>query len=84
MSISSIQFMAIELTRLGVGILILLFHRQIADYILEQERAIVGLFRQRGLSLPCPSTEGARTIYFCMGAFVALYECGRIWLQLHP
>jgi hypothetical protein len=77
------DFMAIELTRLGVGLLILLFHRQIADYILEQERVIVGLFRQRGLRLPCPTTEGARTIYFCLGAFVALYEIARIWLQLH-
>ncbi len=83
MSLSTIQFMAIELARLGVGLLILLFHRQIADYILAQERMIVGLFRQRGLNMWCPSTESARNIYFCLGAFVALYEIVRIWLQLN-
>lgn len=82
MSLFTIQFMALELTRLGVGLLILLFHRQIADYILAQERVIVGLFRQRGLRLWCPTTEGARNIYFCLGAFIALYEIVRIWLQI--
>ncbi len=79
------QWMAIEFTRLGIGLFILLFHRQIADYILEQERSLVVLFRQRGVPLPAaPSTETGRNIYFGLGAFVVLYEMARIWLALHP
>ncbi len=75
--------MAIELTRMGVGLLILLFHRQIADYILEQERSLVVIFRQRGVPLPAaPSTETARNIYFWIGAFVVLFQILRIWLSL--
>ena len=76
--------MAIELARMGLGLLILLFHRQIADYILEQERSLVVLFRQRGVPLPAaPSTATGRNIYFCLGAFVVLYQIARIWLALH-
>jgi hypothetical protein len=76
--------MAIELTRLAFGLLLLCFHRSIADYILIQERALVVLFRQRGIPLPsAPGTETARNIYFLLGAFVVLYQLARIWLALH-
>ncbi len=61
------------------------FHKTIADYILEQERALVTLFRERGLPLPAaPSTEASRNIYFLLGAFVAVFQIVRIWLlQAH-
>jgi hypothetical protein len=69
---------------MAVGLLILVFHRQIADYVLEQERSLVILFRQRGIPLPAaPSTDMSRNIYFCMGAFVVLYQIARIWLTLN-
>jgi hypothetical protein len=77
--------MAIELTRLAVGLLLLFFHRPIADYILVQERALVVLFRQRGVPLPItPGTETVRNIYFILGTFVVLYQLARIWLTLNP
>jgi hypothetical protein len=83
-SIPSIGLMSIELTRMGIGLLILLFHRQIADYILEQERWLVVMFRQRGVPLPAvPSPETGRNIYFGIGTFVVLYQMCRIWLTLH-
>ena len=75
--------MAIDLARMGVGLLILLFHRRIADYVLEQERWLVVMFRQRGIPLPAaPTTETGRNIYFCLGTFVVLFQILRIWLAL--
>ena len=75
--------MAIELTRMGAGLLILVFHRQIADYIMEHERSLVVAFRQCGVPLPAaPSTETARNIYFFIGVFVVLFQIVRIWQSL--
>jgi hypothetical protein len=77
--------MFVELTRLACGLLILTFHRQIADWIMGHERALVLLFRQRGVPVPAaPTTEMGRNIYFLVGTFVVLYEIVRIWLLLHP
>jgi hypothetical protein len=76
--------MAIELTRMVVGFIILLFHRQISDWVLEQERRTVVIFRQQGVPLPAPlTTETSRNLYFCLGTFVVLYQIVRIWLTLH-
>lgn len=81
----TIQFMIVEFTRLACGLIILTFHRQIADWIMEHERALVLLFRQRGVPVPAaPTTEMGRNIYFLVGTFVVVYEMVRIWLMLHP
>jgi hypothetical protein len=84
-TLPTIQFMAIELTRLALGFVILLFHRPIADFILERDRQLVVLFRQRGVPLPqAPTTETGRDIYFVIGTFIILYEIARIWMMLPP
>ena len=84
MSAASMQLMSVEITRLFLGLLIALFHKPIADYILEHERSLVILFRQRGLAVPAtPSTETVRTVYFFIGIFVALFEIARIWITVH-
>lgn len=84
MSAASMQVMVVEVTRLLLGLMIALFHRPIADYILEQERSLVILFRQRGVAFPAtPSTETVRTVYFFIGIFVAVFEIVRIWVTLH-
>lgn len=81
---NTISLMIVELTRLLLGLLIALFHRPIADYVLVQERALVVAFRERGLRLPAaPTTETARTVYFMIGIGLALYEICRIWMMLH-
>jgi hypothetical protein len=78
------QDMIMELTRLMFGILLLGFHRQVADFVVYHETILVGLLRERGLSFPAaPSTDTARNIYFGIGMFVVLYEFARIWLMLH-
>ena len=79
------QAMLLELSRLGIGLLMLMFHRQIADFVMERERTLVVLARQRGLPLPpAPTTEMGRNIYFCIGTVVVLYQMLRIWLSIHP
>lgn len=75
--------MMLEFSRLAVGLLILVFHRQIADYVMHHERLLVGLFRARGVMVPdTPSTETARNIYFGIGLFIVLVEMARIWMTL--
>ncbi len=76
--------MLLEFARLVLGLAIMMFHRQIADYILEQERSLVLLFRQRGFPLPAtPSTNTMRNIYFLMGSFVVAFQVLRIWMKIH-
>jgi hypothetical protein len=83
MRFSTIHLVTLEFTRLLIGLMIACFHRPIADYILEQERSLVAIFRQRGLPLPnAPTTETGRNIYFGIGIFIVLFEVARIWLAL--
>jgi hypothetical protein len=75
--------MPLEFFKLGVGLFIALFHRQIADYIIEQERVLVVLLRQRGVMVPAAVTRNtAYNIYFSLGMFTAAYEIVRIWYLL--
>jgi hypothetical protein len=72
----------LEVARLLMGLLIAAFHRPIADYVLERERATVILFRQRGFPLPnAPTTEQGRTVYFCLGIAIASVELLRMYLM---
>jgi hypothetical protein len=76
-------FMALEFTRLLLGLALAYFHRPIADYVVERERALVVLFRQRGVLVPAaPTTAAARNLYFGLGIFVVLFELARIYLAL--
>jgi hypothetical protein len=77
--------MYVELTRLMLGLLIALFHRPLADFMLRQERSLVVMFRQRGVPYPAtPTTETTRNVYFGIGIGLAMYELVRIWMLLHP
>ncbi len=72
----------IEVARLLLGLMIAFFHKPIADFMMERERATVLLFRQRGFPLPpAPSTEQARTLYFFIGIAVASVELLRMYLM---
>jgi len=77
--------MALEVTRLLFGLLLLAFHRQVADFVLEQDRLLIVMFRRRGLTLPSAlSTETARNVYFGLGLLVVAIEALRIWTLLNP
>jgi hypothetical protein len=72
-----------EFCKIAVGIAVMLFHRQIADYLVEQERSLVVVFRQRGVPVPAaPTTEMGRNIYFGIGAFIVSFQIVRIFLLL--
>jgi hypothetical protein len=79
-----LPLMLSELMRLMLGFLIAAFHRQIADWVMKQERVLVIAFRQRGIPAPILSEEGARNIYFGLGIFIILIEMARIWGLTHP
>jgi hypothetical protein len=76
--------MAVELaqmlTGLFLGLVITVFHRPIANFMLRQERALDMLFRSRGLRLPPPPSESqAHNIYFLLGITLSVVQLGRLW-----
>jgi hypothetical protein len=72
--------MAIEIARLCVGLLIVAFHKRIADFVIERERSLVISFRSRGLPLPAAlRTQTAHNLYFGIGMFIVLVE----WLRIY-
>jgi len=76
--------MAVEITRLVLGVLIAIFHRPLAAKIMEQERALDGFFRNRGISLPAPPSDAvAQNLYFGIGIFICLLEAGRLWFSAY-
>lgn len=74
--------MLLEFWRLGFGLLVVVFHREIADYILRHEESLVALFRSRGMPMPLLSRETIRNVYFLLGISIAVLEILRIWLTL--
>jgi hypothetical protein len=66
-----------------LGAAIALFHRPVADFMLQQERELDMVFRSRGVKLPPPPTQSvAQDLYFCLGVMLALFEMLRLWLLL--
>jgi hypothetical protein len=77
--------MLAEISRLLLGLMIALFHRPFADFMLRQERVLVVIFRERGVPYPAtPTTETGRNVYFGIGILLAMFELIRIWMLLHP
>ena len=73
--------MLLELVRLVLGLILAMFHRPVSDFILEQDRALAGLVRSRGIPIPAPlTTETSRTLFFLLGIGVALAQIARIYL----
>jgi hypothetical protein len=76
--------MVVDVSRLLLGLLIVAFHRPLADFILRQETQLVAIFQQRGLRMPMPSQATARNLYFSIGMFVSLLSLVRLWTAVHP
>lgn len=77
--------MVVDIARLVFGLLIVGFHRHIADFILHEEERLAALFHRRGVSLPhIPTRSTAHNIYFGLGMFVCLFSLVRLWTTLHP
>jgi hypothetical protein len=75
--------MLVEVVRLAVGLAMLIFYRRIADFAMVRERALVVLFRQRGVRLPLLTSRTTENIYFGLAVFVCLFQFVRIWALLH-
>ncbi len=74
----------VELMRLAVGLAIAMFHRPLADFITEQDHALVLMFRRRGVSVPeTMSKEASHTFFFSVGIVVAMIEMVRLYTMIH-
>jgi hypothetical protein len=72
--------MVIEISRLVVGLLVLCFHKQIADFILVREQQLAELLQTRGnIRIPVPSQATFQNLYFVLGMAVALLSMVRLW-----
>jgi hypothetical protein len=66
-----------------LGVAIAIFHRPLANMIMQQERQLDGYFRSRGVHLPAPPSDStAQNLYFMIGIFICLIEAGRIWFSM--
>ncbi|MBV9073951.1 MAG: hypothetical protein JOZ10_09990 [Acidobacteria bacterium] len=75
--------MIADMARLVLGLIVALFHRPIAGYIMEREHALDSYFRRRGVNFPEPPNEATmHNIYFCLGLFISLFSIAKIWLTL--
>jgi hypothetical protein len=75
--------MIADFTNLVLGLLVALFHRPIANFILDREHALDSFFRRHGVHFPAPPTQAtAHNIYFCLGLFISLFSIAHIWLSL--
>ncbi len=72
--------MTVEIWRLALGVALMLFHRPLGEFIIEQEHVIVGRMRQRGLVLPNPIRPAtAANVLFLVGVYISLFVLMRIW-----
>ncbi|HJX00937.1 MAG TPA: hypothetical protein VJ453_12285 [Terriglobales bacterium] len=75
--------MIADFANLVLGLVVALFHRPIANFILDRERALDSFFRRHGVTFPEPPTQAtAHNIYFCLGLFISVFSMARIWLSL--
>ncbi len=64
-----------------MGLMLAVFHRPVADFILEQDRMLTAMVRRGGVNLPAGfSTETSRTIFFSLGILIALAQMARIYV----
>ncbi len=76
--------MIVEVTRLLLGVLIALFHKPLANVVMQQERALDTYFRRRGFNFPAPPSDtAAQNLYFLIGIFICLLEAGKIWVSMY-
>src|SRR3954463_6400086 len=82
---SRLPCMIADVARVFLGLLVVLFHRPIAEYILAREQAVDNMIRSRGVRLlpPPPSTATAHPIYFFLGAFICVFSLPRLWVAVH-
>ena len=75
--------MIVEISFLLMALAILCFHKQIGDFILEQEKHLAAKLTQHGIFVPqFPSREFAHDLYFVIGVVVSLAAVVQLWMAL--
>ena len=75
--------MIMELSRLLIGLLVVVFHRPIARTILRCEESIAHRMAAKGWHVPSfPCEKTVHDLYFCLGVFICCFSIGRIYLAL--
>ena len=75
--------MIVEVTFLVLALLVLFFHKQVGDFVLEQEKQLAARLTQRGIFVPeFPSGEFAHDLYFVIGVVVAVATSIQIYVSL--
>ena len=76
--------MIVDIARLVLGLLVVLFHQPLANFIMAREHALDRLLRARGVRFPEPPSESmAHNIYFGLGVFISVISMARIWFSLY-
>ena len=75
--------MIVDIARLVLGLLVMLFHQPLANFIMARERTLDRILRSRGVRFPEPPSESmAHNIYFGLGVFICVISMARIWFFL--
>jgi hypothetical protein len=75
--------MILEIVHLLLALAVMIFHKRIGDFILEQEERLVARLTQRGIFVPqFPSREFAHDLYFLIGVVVTMAALAEIWMSL--
>ena len=75
--------MVTDFANLVLGLVVALFHRPIANFILAREHALDTFFRRHGVHFPEPPSQStAHNIYFFLGLFISLFSIAHIWINL--
>jgi hypothetical protein len=75
--------MLIDVARLMVGVLLMAFHRPVADFFADLDHGFAAAVRARGLYLPTPPKQSVmHTLYFCLGICVSLFAMTRLYSSL--
>lgn len=62
-----------------LGLLVLCFHRQIADFVLVREQQLAELLHSRGVKVPVFSQATFHNLYFFLGTAVAVTSMLKLW-----
>jgi hypothetical protein len=74
---------AADFAHLALGLVVALFHRPIANFIMDREHALDSFFRRHGIHFPEPPSQTTlHNIYFGLGLFISLFSIAHIWLSL--
>lgn len=75
--------MIVEITRLLMALSVMVFHKQVGDFVLKQEQRLADRLTQRGIFIPeFPSREFAHNLYFVIGVVVSLIAVAQLWTAL--